>query len=54
MSVLQDTGSARTQDLAWFSNRDNLGSPFGGVEYEFHMSYAIEHTHNNVYFHNMH
>jgi len=54
MSVLQDTGPARTQDLAWFSNRDNLGYRFGVVEFEFHMSYVTRNTHINVYFHNMH
>jgi len=54
MSVLQDTGPTRVQDLAWFSNRDNLGYRFGVVELEFHMSFIIKHTHNYVYFHNMH
>jgi len=50
----RDTCIPRCQDLAWFSNRDNLGRPFGGVELEFHMSFIIKHTHNYMYFHNMH
>ena len=54
MSLLQDTGPTRYQDLAWFSNRDNLGYRFEGVELEFGMGYATEYAYNYVYFHNMH
>ena len=50
----RDTCIPRTQDLAWFSNRDNLGHRFGGVELEFGMGYATEYAYNYLYFHNMH
>jgi len=50
----RDTGPTRTQDLAWFSNRDNRGYRFWGVESEFGIGYATEYAYNYVYFHNMH